>query len=339
VLLIVVVFVGPATSGALLLLLPAPQRSAPQGLSENYTPVHKGHVSLDIGLYFRENEDLVVPGTPGIVLRRSYASSYRASREFGVGTTLVSEWSVIGDGKQFQWAELVRPGESRVRFERTSAGTSVSNAMFVHHGSPGEWEGARLGWTGVDWALRRVDGTLARFRACGPHENSRCSVVSYRDADGAFDPPPSQHGWTTRASGEWTGSMDRLRLRRARSCRARLCQHEARAALRIRRSWPPGAGQVRRCGDAPLHLHRSGRDGHDRRAGVAPGSSTQPCRYESTSSRCPRSPIASARPTTINSWSISRSWAGAGAESTWRSSGEGQWSISREMLSYCSLSS
>ena len=113
VVIIVVVFVGPATSGALLLLLPALQRSAPHGLPENYTPAHKGHVSLDIGLYFRENEDLVVPGTPGLVLRRSYASSYRTPREFGVRTTHAAEWFVIGDGKQFQWAELVRPGPVR----------------------------------------------------------------------------------------------------------------------------------------------------------------------------------------------------------------------------------
>jgi len=199
-------------------------------------------------------------------------------------------------------------------------------------GSATGLDGRRLGVaTG-----RRYARTVSRLRP--PREQPVLGgFVSRRGR--AFDPLPSQHGWTTRASGEWTGSMDRLRLRRARSCRARLCQHEARAALRIRRSWPPGAGQVRRCGDAPLHLHRSGRDGHDRRAGVAPGSSTQPCRYESTSSRCPRSPIASARPTTINSWSISRSWAGADAESTRRSSGEGQWSISREMRSYCSLSS
>jgi YD repeat-containing protein len=184
VVVLVVMFVGPATSGALLLLLPAQQRSAPHDLPENYTPVHKGHVSLGIGLYFRENEDLVVPGTPALILRRSYASSYRTPREFGIGTTQAAEWFVIGDAKRFQWAELVRPGESRIRFERTSAGTSFFNAMFVHRGSAGDWQGARLGWTGVGWALRLVDGTLARFRACGPGENDRCSIVSYRDADG-----------------------------------------------------------------------------------------------------------------------------------------------------------
>ena len=184
VLLVFALFVGPFTSGALLLLLSTWQRSAPHDLPEDYTPLHKGHVSLSIGLYFRANEDIVVHGTPALVLRRSYVSSYRAPREFGVGTTHAAEWSVIGDPDEFQWVELVRPGESRIRFERTSAGTSFLNAMFEHRTSSDEWHGARVGWTGVDWALRLVDGTLARFRACGPGNNDRCSIVSHRDADG-----------------------------------------------------------------------------------------------------------------------------------------------------------
>jgi YD repeat-containing protein len=182
--LVVAVFAGPAASGGLLLLLPAFHRSSPHDLRENYTPVHKGYVSLDIGLYFRDNDDLFVPGTPALVLRRHYVSSYRAPGAFGVGTTQAADWFVIGDGRQFQWAELVRPGESRIRFERTSAGTSSLNAMFEHRGSASEWSGARLGWTGIDWALRLADGTLARFRACGPDSNDRCSIKSYTDSDG-----------------------------------------------------------------------------------------------------------------------------------------------------------
>ena len=183
--LIAAIFAGPASSGALLLLLPASHRPSSHNLPDNYTPVHHGHVSLDIGLYFRDNEDLIVPGTPALILRRSYVSSYRAPGQFGVGTTLASDWWLIGDGQQFQWAELVRPGESRIRFERTSPGTSIATAMFGHGGSASEWRGARLGWTGIDWAMRLADGTLARFRGCGPASNDRCSITSYRDTDGS----------------------------------------------------------------------------------------------------------------------------------------------------------
>jgi len=59
-----VVFAGPVSSGALLLLLPAPQRPVEHDLPEDYTPLHKGHVDLNVGLYTRQNEDLIVPGTP-----------------------------------------------------------------------------------------------------------------------------------------------------------------------------------------------------------------------------------------------------------------------------------
>lgn len=183
VLFVLALFAGPAASGALLLLLPSTQRPVPHDLPEDYTPVHKGHISLDNGLYFRANEDLVVPGTPGIVLRRSYVSSFRVAREFGVGTSVAADWYVIGDPHELQWVEVIRPGQVRLRFERTSPGTSFYNAMFEHRASAGEWRGARLGWTGVDWALRQLDGALYRFRACGPG-NDRCSILSYRDADG-----------------------------------------------------------------------------------------------------------------------------------------------------------
>ena len=46
-------------------------------------------------------------------------------------------------------------------------------------------------------------------------------------------------------------------------------------------------------------------------------------RFSRTRSRCPRSPNASARPTTINSWSMSRSWLARTRESTRTSCGEG----------------
>lgn len=178
------VFAGPVSSGALLLLLPAHQRPAAHDLPADYTPLHKGHITLDTGAYIRENEDLVVPGTPALILRRTYVSSFRNTGAFGFATTHAAERYVIGDPEAFQWAALVRPGESRVRFARTSPGTSFMNAMFQARSHLGDWEGARLGWTGSDWALRQRDGSLARFQSCGPGPNSLCSMVQERDADG-----------------------------------------------------------------------------------------------------------------------------------------------------------
>ena len=56
--------------------------------------------------------------------------------------------------------------------------------MYESTSASADWEGARLAWTGVDWALGFADGRLARFRACGFGIQGRCTLTSYRGADG-----------------------------------------------------------------------------------------------------------------------------------------------------------
>jgi YD repeat-containing protein len=168
----------------MLLLLPAPEDPADHDLPGDYAAVHDGGIDLSTGLYVRENEDLVVRGTPPLILRRTYLSGYRVSRQFGIGATHDGERYLRGDGSRFQWAELVEADGSRVAFRRTSPGSSVFNAMYRHWWTSTEWQGARLGWTGGSWALRRLDGSLDRFQPCGPRVATSCSIVSSRDADG-----------------------------------------------------------------------------------------------------------------------------------------------------------
>ena len=254
-LVIVGLFGGPIASGAVLMvLLPAHQRPAEHGLPDDYEPLHKGHVSLDIGRYFRMNEDLIVRGTPPLILRRTYVSGYRASKEFGIGTTHADEWYLTGDGKHFQWAALTRPGEYPVKFERISSGRSVFNAMYQHRSTPGEWQGARLGWTGIDWAMRRTDGSLSRFRSCGPDEKSVCSIVQQRDVDGhVIDYKRDRTGRLLKieAAGdrwiafEYDGSD---RVARAHDSTKREVRYE------YRRPRPPRPRQVKRRDRPPLHL-------------------------------------------------------------------------------------
>jgi YD repeat-containing protein len=182
--LLMVVVGGPLSSGALFLLVPTFERPRPHGLPESYTPVHKGHVDLSSGRYVRENEDLVVPGTPALVLRRTHYSGWRVPKAFGIGAMQAADWYVIGDGRSFQWAALVRPGQPEIRFQRTSPGSSLINAIYRHDSADAAWSSARLGWTGFNWALRHNGGALAQFRPCGPDAKSVCSIVSYRDEDG-----------------------------------------------------------------------------------------------------------------------------------------------------------
>jgi YD repeat-containing protein len=175
---------GPLTSGALLLLLPTGEAPVDHDLPSSYQPLHKGHIDLGTGLYIRQNEDLVVRGTPALILRRTYLSGYRVSRHFGVGTTHDGEWYLIGDAERFQWVELILANGARVRFERTSRGSSYSNAMFEHRVTSGMWNGARLGWAGIGWVMRLRDGSVVTFQDCGPDSKRECSITRARDRDG-----------------------------------------------------------------------------------------------------------------------------------------------------------
>lgn len=177
-----VLFGGPACSGALFLPLTQPFPGAAHDLPADYRPLHKGSVDLSTGLYVRENEDLVVHGTPALILRRTYLSGYRASKQFGIGATHNGEEYLIGDGASFQWVSMILARGSRINFKRTSAGSSVLNAMFVHDETPTEWHGAQLGWTGLNWALRTRDGSVMLFQGCGA--TSICSIIQSRDPDG-----------------------------------------------------------------------------------------------------------------------------------------------------------
>lgn len=175
---------GPIVSGAIRLIAPTGIPPHPHDLPDSYTPRHKGGIDLGTGLYTREDEDLVVPGTPGLILRRTYLSRDRKSRHFGVGTTHNGELYLIGDPVRFQWVELILANGGRIRFERTSWGTSYLNAVFEHHETPTKWLGARLGWVGSAWALRLRDGTVMQFMACSPLIKSVCALIEERDPDG-----------------------------------------------------------------------------------------------------------------------------------------------------------
>ena len=250
------VFAGPIASGSILLLLPS-RGGLAQDLPDSYRPLHKGHIDLSTGLYIRENEDLMVRGTPPLILRRTYISRFRESKQFGVGAMHNGEWYVIGDGTRFQWAALVRPGQSRIAFERTSPGASLLNAMFEHRSSVGEWQGAKLGWTGLNWALRKADGSLMLFRACGPGPaDGVCSVIHQRDAAGhVIHYRRDRAGRLLKIRGRGQ-SVDRVRLRRPRPDRARVRQHDARGSIRVRHGQPRFTCDHERR-RFPLHLHRS----------------------------------------------------------------------------------
>jgi YD repeat-containing protein len=182
--LIAFVFSGPVSSGAIFLLMPGETESARQDPSGPYEPRYNGHVDLSTGQYTREDDDLVVTGTPPLVLRRTYFSGWRSSREFGVNTTHSGETYLAGDPKRFQWASVFLADGDRIDFHRVSPGTGFMNSMFEHWAPRSYYDGARLGWTGLGWTMRRRDGSTDTFQSCGPGRQKLCSVVQTRDPEG-----------------------------------------------------------------------------------------------------------------------------------------------------------
>jgi YD repeat-containing protein len=177
------VVAGPMRSGALLLQLPTFARKTTHDLPGAYAPLHKGGVDVATGLYTRDDEDLIVRGTPPIVFRRTYLARDHVSRQLGVGTTHNGEMYVIGDSQRFQRVALILPDGERIRFERTSGGSSIWNAMYQHRSTRSEWYGARLGWTGSRWVLRTPGGERLVFQGCGPGLADLCSIVERHDWD------------------------------------------------------------------------------------------------------------------------------------------------------------
>jgi hypothetical protein len=187
----------PITCTVLLLPLGAAgqttveNRPAPDSLTANehyrpreYKPLHKGGIDLATGLYVRENEDLVVPGTPALVLRRTYLSGNHAAKQFGVGALHNGEEYLIGDGQTFQWVSLILARGTRIEFTRTSPGPLLPNAEFVHTATASDWHGSTIIWTGLTWVLQKKEGSTMTFKACSSQARSVCSIIQSRDPQG-----------------------------------------------------------------------------------------------------------------------------------------------------------
>ncbi len=183
VLVVVATLGGPLLSGGLFLARQGKVHPEDHPLDASYVPLHKGHLDISTGLYVREDEDIVLAATPPFVLRRTYRTEDRVSREFGVGSSHNGEWYLYGDGVQFQWLALVLADGGQVRYERASSGASFWNAMYEHWETSSEFYGSRVGWDGSQWVLREYDRSVGKFLPCASW-GSKCSIVEWLDADG-----------------------------------------------------------------------------------------------------------------------------------------------------------
>jgi YD repeat-containing protein len=266
---------GPAfLSGALFLRRASDLAPQQHGLPEDYAPVHRGEVDLGTGLYIRHDEDIVLRGTPPMVLRRTYRNNDGRSRAFGVGSTHRFEWFLVGEPGQFQQVSLIVEDGARINFNRVSTGTSYQDAVFEHRSTPSEYHGAFLGWTALGWTMRMSDGSVGEFEACASNmlKPRPCGLISWRDSDGH----------------EIRGTRDRLgRLLRIETSADRWIAFDYDEGHRVTRAYDHGGFEVLYTYDERGRLVRAKTpDGVERRYGYT------------DRTRCDRSPSQAFRPRT-----------------------------------------
>ncbi|PYS22656.1 MAG: hypothetical protein DMG11_26495, partial [Acidobacteria bacterium] len=104
---------------------------------------------------------------------------------FGIGTTHNYDIFLTGTTQGYTYQELVLPDGGRVRFDRISAGTSWTNAVYQNTTNPGPFYGAKIAWNGNGWTLTEKNGTVLifpeSFAASSPQQ---AALITIRDRNG-----------------------------------------------------------------------------------------------------------------------------------------------------------
>ncbi len=125
------------------------------------------------GVFLMHKTDLYLPDVIPLALTRTYDSGDGLARPFGRGMThpyAMFLWSA----NQYQEADLILPEGGKVHFVRTSAGTSWTDAVFVHQetqntsATPTPFYKATMIWNGHGWDLTLKDGTVYVFGENAP---------------------------------------------------------------------------------------------------------------------------------------------------------------------------
>lgn len=134
------------------------------------------------GLFLLQRTDLSLPGTIPISVTRTYRPRDTVSRAFGIGTNHIYDVFTIGDTWPYTYQELILPDGGRVRFQRTSPGTSFGDAVYEHTSSPTEFHGAVISYVAGRWRLRMKNGVEMYFADCEGCTSARAAaLLEYRD--------------------------------------------------------------------------------------------------------------------------------------------------------------
>lgn len=127
-------------------------------------------VDCGTGLFLHSRTDLALNDTLPIELTRTYRPGDNLSRPFGIGTNHVYGMFLVGDMFPYTYQELILPDGGRVRFNRTSPGTSYADAVYASVAGAGAFAGAVLKWCypncaifGNYWSITWKDGSQYIF--------------------------------------------------------------------------------------------------------------------------------------------------------------------------------
>jgi hypothetical protein len=122
------------------------------------------------GLFVYSKTDLVIPDVIPIVITRKYRQLDSGVRPFGLGMNHDYQMLLVGDQSTYTYADLVLGDGGRIRFDRTSSGTSNTDAIMEHTATPTGFFKARLSWdaTRGGWQILLLDGTIYRFVNSSP---------------------------------------------------------------------------------------------------------------------------------------------------------------------------
>ena len=136
------------------------------------------------GLYVYTKTDFSIPDTMPIELTRTYRTRDQIVRPFGIGTTHSYEMFIVGTTWPYTFVDLILPDGGRVHYDRVTPGTSFSDAIYEHTGSPSPFYKSRIRWIG-GWELKLRDGSVYIFP---DGENqvvpSKAALIGMRDRHG-----------------------------------------------------------------------------------------------------------------------------------------------------------
>lgn len=119
-------------------------------------------VDASTGLFVYKKTDLAVADSFPINLTRTYRSRDTQMRPFGIGASHPYEMFIVGATWPYTFIDLILADGGRVHFDRISPGTSYSDAVYEHTGSPSAFYKAHIRWVG-GWELKLKDGRIYNF--------------------------------------------------------------------------------------------------------------------------------------------------------------------------------